>query len=436
MQKFKGLTSLLVLFATLLCFSATVSANGTEVICSNSEKAQAIYLYSYTADRVLYSQGVDIELQPTSSAKMLACLVACKELSKRLDEEVTLNNKMLEGVEGASLYLKSGMTMTVRDLLYCAVCGGGNDAILALAVLIDGDADIFVERMNSYAREINMKNTEYKNPTGLDAKGAYTTLQDVALLAKEAVKDKLYLEMSGTVSYNFLIDNETQFTVNNRNGLISQFYTRGYLNKYALGLASGGTDEAGYMTAAYSKKNENAYLCIVMGAKTDTKEIYSYKIANELLELSLDAYTDRVIAKDGEEAGKIKVELTDMGTVELPCVIQGEITAFLPKSASLQDIEKRLYFHEDKLIAPVKIGDVVGGMDFYYNGSLVARARVILGESAERGVIVGAIYSMKEFLSGRIFIIFLLIAIPSISIYLYFDYKETRHKKVNKIRFK
>lgn len=82
-----------------------------------------------------------------------------------------------------------GETVSYRDLLYGTILESGGECAETLAVNLGGDRKSFVDRMNDKARQIGLKNTNFKNPTGLDEKNQYSTAKDICMLIKNSLKD-------------------------------------------------------------------------------------------------------------------------------------------------------------------------------------------------------------------------------------------------------
>ena len=119
-------------------------------------------------------------------------LIACEELEDRLDESVTITNEMVAPASGRRAYLKAGSTITIRELLYLAICGTYNDAAYALATIIGGSSQGFVEMMNVRAMELGAKNTTYVNPIGYpDNDGMTTTAYNVLRIALAASDNEI-----------------------------------------------------------------------------------------------------------------------------------------------------------------------------------------------------------------------------------------------------
>ncbi len=436
-NKFCIFVSLVLFFAFLLSFTTFASSENedkNEIDVDFSSEAKAVYLYSYDADRVIYSFGEDKQLVPASTAKVVTGLIACNELYRSLDDAVVITEDMLDGVTGASMKLEVGMTLTVRDLLYGTICGCNNDAAQALAILCSGSVAAFVEKMNEYADKLYMKSTVFANPTGLDSDKAKTTLSDIANLAKEAVKNEPYMQICSTPSYTFKNTDGIEQTIHNRNALISQFSAKGYVNKNVKGLISGSTDEGGYISVTYAEKDSVRYLCIVMGAEADSARIESYYITNYLLDHVFKYYSSVKVVTAGEICGKLAV--TSANQAYIPCTVKEDISVFISDAVDInKDIYIIPYFHADTEKAPIDKDTEVGVLNVYYKGKVVASAALITSENVSASPLLKTLDSMKSFLTSTFFLIFAVIFIPSLAVAVYLYRINNRHKKVGTVRY-
>ena len=284
-----------------------------------------------------------------------------------------------------------------------------------------------------------MQNTHYENPTGHDANGAYTTLSDTALLVHKAAKNDIYMSASSAAYFDFTPEGEQTVTVNNRNALANRFTAAGYSNKYAKGIISGNTDEGGYVLAASAEKAGVKYLCLIMGAEADDKEIYSYYTTNKLFDHVFDEYGKIKAISGGEKLIELPVKLSvsDGKEATLPCVLKEDLYVFVDGDTDVKkDLRYVTYLHSDELSAPITKGSILGGVDVYCGDILVGRGELVAGEEIKPNLILYTLSAMRDFLLGRTFIIFVIVFIPLLIIYLLIDAKRSRHKKVGTLRFK
>lgn len=430
----------LVLALTFFCgASLTVFADGAELIVSQYEDyAESIYFYSYDAKSVLYFTGEDKILKPASTVKIMTGLLACEKLESRLDEKVLITKEMLEGHTGTTMELTIGSTVSVRDLLYGTICGCNNDAAQALALVCSGSIEAFVVEMNEFALQLGMQETFYTNPTGIDESLAQTTIDDVALLSHQAAKNSLYTEISSAKSYSTIINGEEK-TVYNRNALISHFTSDKYLNENVFGLIAGSTDEGGYVVSALAEVNDSKYLCIILGAKEFNGKIYSYEIANELINGANQSFEKIRLFSRGEDFSKLNVNyaLNTSEEIMVSCVLQEDVYAFLPKNIDLnKELKYTVFLHESELDAPIEKGVVLGGINVYYNDKVVASGRLVCDETIEANSFLAFMGATRDFLLSRYFLIFLFIFFVAILIFIYFDRRYRQRKKVGYIKYK
>lgn len=427
---FAFLCSLLVSVLTPIAYADTQ----TQVASQKKYSAKAAYLYSYDAKRVLYSQGLDEEIAPASTAKMMAGLVACEFFADKLDKKVSVTSEMISELSGTSMGLKSGMSVSIKDLIYGTICGGNNDAATVLAYACSGSVRSFVKEMNDYAALLDMRHTNYSNPTGMDTKDAQTTLSDTAKLAAKAASNKLYLDISSTPSYKL----SDTITVYNRNALISQFSAQGYLNKNAKGLIAGSTDKGGYVVATVVQKNDRSFLCVVMGATADENGIYSYEIANDLINSGLKNYSYTMLGHSGKQISALPVQLAlnNQSTAKIGCVLSEDVYTFLPDDADISQVTAKTYFYTDSLTAPIDKNTVVGGVDFYYDGTIVGRGTIVTAESVSANPLLLFLENMKSALFSRMFLFTVFFVVALTLLYLFLSKKSYSRKKANKYRFK
>ena len=437
----KLLLSLCTFAVLVFFFSISIGATKdvNEMEFSFTENDGSVYLYNYDSDRVLVSHGADKVALPVSSAKMMAGLLVCENYADRLDERVIITEEMLRGSEGTSMKLRLGMDVSLRDLLWGTVCGGNNDAAIAMVVYCAGSVSSFVNQMNNFAAHLNMVNTQYKNPTGLDVEGAKTTLSDFAKLSRRAAKNDTYVEISSAPYFTFTPSGEAEITVYNRNALESQFSATGYINKHVKGLISGNTDGGGYVLATLAQKDGMSYLCVIMGAQSDANNIYSYRTANKLLDYVFKHYSFQKIASVGQEFASAEIEYTlaKGEKISLPCIVSSDLYAFLDDGVSLKnDLTYKTYLHDQPLSAPVSKGDVVGGLDVCLGDRVICRAKLYASEDVEANIILNTVRVMKNAIFSRVFIIGALLSVASVVACLYFENIILRRKKTMRTRFK
>lgn len=182
------------LFRTAATFFATVLFL-FPVQAAPTTSAHSAILMDADTGRILYACNIDRRALIASTTKIMTALVVLEHCA--LDEEYIIP-AAATGIEGSSLYLKAGERLTIRELLYGMMLHSGNDAAVALALACSDDVAEFVALMNLKAQRLDLKNTHFDNPNGLDSEENYSTAEDIARLTAAALKNETFLEIVST----------------------------------------------------------------------------------------------------------------------------------------------------------------------------------------------------------------------------------------------
>ncbi|MCO6044797.1 serine hydrolase [Aeoliella sp. ICT_H6.2] len=226
---------------------------------------------------------------PASVTKIMTAHLVLKyaeEHPEALDETITFS-KRADQTSGSTSAVREGEKLPVRELLYGLMLPSGNDASVAFAehfgALIRPDEDgtsydRFIAEMNAEAERLGMKNTGYKNPHGLTAKGHVTSAWDMTLLAREAMKHPLLREIVSTRQHVYTVSSvvgyEREVVWNNTNRLLGY---EGYL-----GVKTGTTGAAGACLVACGERNGRETFGVVLGSScsdarySDMRNLFRY----------------------------------------------------------------------------------------------------------------------------------------------------------------
>ena len=211
--------------------------------------------------KVLYEKAADEKAYPASTTKIMTALVTLETLMKYdspIDQLIEVP-RCAEGVEGSSLYLKAGERISIEDLLYGLMLVSGNDAAVALAEVIGGSQEEFVEMMNIRAAELGCTGTNFVNPNGLFDDNHYTTARDMALIACEAMKNETFRKIVGSQQWNVASRESTYVTFRNKNKTVFQY-------EGGNGIKIGYTENSGRTLVASARRGEKSMICVVMSA--------------------------------------------------------------------------------------------------------------------------------------------------------------------------
>lgn len=375
------------------------------------ENVSAAYVYNVENDRVLLSHNPDGLIYPSSLTKVMSFLVCSEILANRLDESVTITNEMIAGSVGNRAGLAAGEVFTIKQLMYIAFCGCNNDAVNALAYISSGSVKDFVAVMNERAIELGTQGTVFRNPTGIHNDAMVTTMSDLGLICREAAKNELILRVTGAERYEIPQTDQTpRYMVYNRNMLISARSSAAYVNKNAIGLNAGMTDQGGECLATVAIKDGLTYIIVITGGVTVEDEngkqtITSYKLANELIDWSFDNFGYVRLFDASVPCADINVAYSS-GTDKISVLPTEEIVMYLPLTFNpFARLTFKTKFDKVEFEAPIEKGTLVGSMVILYHDELIGEVGLVTTDEATRDEFLYSLSRIKEFSQNRVFLL-------------------------------
>lgn len=194
-------------------------------------------------------------LPPASLTKLMTALLVLEQGD--LQAPVTVSPAAARET-GARLKLKAGERYRLHDLLAATLMASANDACHALADAIAGKERDFVQRMNRRAAELGMRDTHFENACGHDAKGHLSSAHDLALLAREIIRQPQLLQLTSRIEQHIeSVGGARRIRFENKNALVGRY--RG-----AFGLKTGYTARAGKCLIAYAKRGDTTVLLVLL----------------------------------------------------------------------------------------------------------------------------------------------------------------------------
>lgn len=281
MKKGKFIFILIVLLVVAVGFFLYLQKHGVVDTSGNIEDisaGQAILVDGDTGE-VLYERAPDQKAYPASTTKIMTALITLETL-KKYDSPITQIVEVpqnAEGVEGSSLYLKAGEKISIEDLLYGLMLVSGNDAAVALSEIIGGTQENFVQMMNIKAAELGCCNTNFVNPNGLFDENHYTTVRDMAIIAREAMKDETFRKIVASSQWKATSREGTYVTFPNKNKTVHQY-------EGGNGIKIGYTESSGRTLVASAERGGRNMICVVMSAPdwfNDAYKLMDYGFGRE-----------------------------------------------------------------------------------------------------------------------------------------------------------
>jgi D-alanyl-D-alanine carboxypeptidase (penicillin-binding protein 5/6) len=227
-----------------------------------------------------------------SITKVMVALVALDE-GVDLDEEITVSESAASyaGFTYSNIGLYPYDEISVREALTASLVPSGTDAVYALSEhLGNGSAGNFVDKMNEKARQMDLENTHFENPAGMDDRRNFSSARDLGRITDAALEHEFFRE---TVA-------KTEATITTQDREIQVVGTNELLNLYpdATGVKTGTTPNAGASLVASAEREGESYIAVLLEARD---ELYRFTAAEELLEYGFDTYREEVLVLEGEE---------------------------------------------------------------------------------------------------------------------------------------
>ncbi len=209
--------------------------------------AKSYLLLDLTSHQVLAERDADAPADPASLTKLMTAYIVFSALrDKKLSVDQTLPVSVRAWSErkggGSLMFIEPRSTPKVSDLLRGMIVNSGNDASVALAEGVGGTLEAFVESMNRQAQAWGLKNTTFKNVTGLTEAGHKSTARDLSVIASHIISDfPDYYTLYSIRKYRF--EGSPASNENNRNVLLLRDPT-------VDGMKTGYTEAAGYCLIA------------------------------------------------------------------------------------------------------------------------------------------------------------------------------------------
>lgn len=260
--------------------------------------ARSMVVMEHTTLSVLDGINSDKKMPMASTTKIMTALVTLDNVG--LSQEVVIPREAT-GIEGSSMYLVCGETLTVEELLYGLMLTSGNDAAVALSIAVAGSQSAFVDLMNKKANELGLKSTNFTNPSGLPDENHYTTAFELGKITAAALENATFSKIVSTKSIRVPYkNNKDGRLLTNHNKLLS-------LYDYAIGVKTGFTKKAGRCLVSAAKKDGVTLICVTLNAPDDWNDHISAYNSN------FKKVGIKTIAKKGEVT--IKLATSDGKTV-------------------------------------------------------------------------------------------------------------------------
>ena len=323
-----------------------------------------------SSGQILASEKADERFEPASLTKLMTAYLvfaALREKKLALDQQADVSERAWRA-PGSRMFIEPKKPVSVDELIRGMIVQSGNDACIALAEKIAGSEEAFGAMMNREAERLGMKNTRYRNSSGLPDPQHYSTARDIYLLATALVRDfpGEYAQYYSQREYRY-----NGITQANRNRLL-------WLDNTVDGMKTGFTEAAGYCLVASSKRGPRRLLSVLLGSTSETARAQeSQKLLNWGFQF-FDAV--RLYAADAA-VKEIEVWKGTRGT--LKAGFRGDLVVTVPKGQG-EKLKAELLSHSP-LVAPVAVGARVGNLRVTLDGKPLGEYPVVALEDVPAG---------------------------------------------------
>jgi D-alanyl-D-alanine carboxypeptidase (penicillin-binding protein 5/6) len=317
--------------------------------------ARSYLLLDVSSNQVLAERSPDTQADPASLTKLMTAWLVFDALkTRKLTLEQTLPVSARAWSErkggGSLMFIDTTMTPKVDELLRGMIAVSGNDAAVALAEGVGGTLDGFVAMMNRQAQAWGLKNTQFKNVSGLTEAGHYSSARDLSMIAAHILRDfpDYYAAYYALRHYTY-----NGIKQDNRNMLLGR-------DPAVDGMKTGYTDAAGYCLIASAQRDlpggKRRLLSVVMGAASREGRAGE---SQKLLNWGYTAWDAVRLFEAGKAAATVPVWKGEQATVALGAAQPMLVT--VPKGEG--DKLKTVISRTDPLVAPLTQGQRVGTLE-------------------------------------------------------------------------
>lgn len=418
---------LILTFAVLPVASAATpsdyDATNPQLLATDHLFSQAAILMDADSGDVLFAKNEQVRMHPASTTKIMTVLLAI-ESGYPLEQQIAIPQAAADIPSDSSIIpVYPGETMTFGDLLKGVILHSGNDGANAVAVLVAGSVENFAALMNQRAAQIGCTNTHFVNAHGYTDENHYTTAYDMALIAREAMKNETFRELVGSPTATIVVNERGELNLVSKHEIMkpsSRFYYEG-----CIGIKSGTTSAAGECFVGAAEKDGAMVISVVYKSeKTDTKE-HSMQDTARLFDFGwtcYDTYTmDQIYAvarsqiasfvisnasEDDPNDGRLDLEIAQISNSDYLRMVERDNPNALSNAVSDFISKTKVEITHD-LTAPISMGEIIGNFSYYDDstGNTVT-AKLVAGrdvaEKIERTSIVDFFPFLRIF-SNKLF---------------------------------
>ena len=375
--------------AVILSFlSLSILAEESFIPDPPSLNATNYILMDSISGRILAEKGADERIEPASITKIMTGYVAADQADKgfvSLSDEVLISENCWRK-QGSKMFIREGTRVLMSDLMKGMVIQSGNDASCAIAEHVAASEEGFVQLMNLYAREMGLKNTQFRNESGWPDPEHFSSARDLAILSTNLINK---------FPDHYSLYKEKYFTFNeikqrNRNSLLWQ-------DDSIDGIKTGHTESAGYCLVSSGVRNDTRLISVTIRSSSEKARLTDNR---RLLDYGFRYFrTKKILTRD---LSLLKEQVWG-GEEEQVNLSSGEDLYLTLSPRDFQRVEPKVSLN-DYLQAPISRGQVVGKIDLFLDGESLATVDAVAMEEISSLGFFGRAWSNIKLLTYKFLI--------------------------------
>lgn len=374
------------LFAIILVF-AWVPAASAQLY---STRAKQALLIDADTNTILFAKDHNAKIPPASLAKLMTMEVvfnALRNNSISLDEPffVSENAWRKGGANsgGSTMFAKLNSQILLQDLIRGVIVQSANDGCIIIAEGMAGSEEAFAGLMNERAKKIGLKDSVFRNSTGLPDPEQNVSVADLGRLARHIIT---------TYPDFYSYYSETEFTWNkilqrNRNPLLK-------MGIGADGMKTGYTEASGYAIVGSAVRDDKRLIAVLSGMSSKRERAEE---ARKILDWGFRAFEKITLYENNEVIGEADVY---GGEKDVAVVGKGPVSIYLP--IGNRDRIKARIAYQGPLIPPVEQGTQVATLKVWIGDTLSQETPLYAAETVDQGTLTQrAMDAVKELVLGQ-----------------------------------
>ncbi|MBR6779013.1 MAG: D-alanyl-D-alanine carboxypeptidase [Clostridia bacterium] len=366
----KKICIVLLLILTCGIFILPTNLSASYATFESSESCKSSVLIDMNTKKILYENNAHDRVPIASVTKLMTILltlenVQCGNIS--LSDKVVVSENA-NSMGGSQIFLDANVQYELSELLKSVIVASANDSSVAIAEYIAGSENNFVRMMNERAQELDLKNTNYSNCTGLPTPDGYSSAYDQAIILSNVLNYDTYHNYSSIWMEDFKHPSgrTTQMTNTNR---LSRFY------EGCIGGKTGSTNQAKYCLAVGAKRNDTSLISVVLGADNSKDR---FKLASDLLNYGFSNYTSTTLFSDADLNNRfIKIKGHNR---QISLKAERNFTFAHNKN---QDVNYSLIYNLPNMLISAKENQIVGNVQVVVDGVIVDTINILSKDTVD-----------------------------------------------------